>query len=55
MLAVNDIRSTIRILVKTNELYIAYQLAKHLDKSVWKEVAYLLLSRAERFFQIELV
>ena len=50
----NDIKSAIKILVRTNELYFAYHLSKTLYKPALKEVAILLSSKAERFFQIDL-
>ena len=49
-LSVNDLKLTIQILVRTNELFLAYYLAKNYYPSATEEVAKLLAMRAERYF-----
>jgi len=49
-LSINDFRNTIVCLVRANETYLAYYLAKYYYKEALAEVASLLAERSERFF-----
>jgi len=53
-LSINDFKSAISVLVRSNELYLAFYLARYFYTPALKEVAILLALRAERFFQIEI-
>lgn len=52
-LAINDFKKTIQILIRTNEVYLSYYLAKYFYQPALKEVAYLLAEHAERYFQVD--
>jgi hypothetical protein len=49
-LSINDFKSAITTLIRTNELYLAYYIAKDFYKEAVREIAMLLCERAERFF-----
>lgn len=49
-LSVSDFRNAVQILVRNNELYLAYHISLQFYPEALSEVAILLAERAERFF-----
>lgn len=45
---------TIRVLVRTNEIYLAYYLSKYFYPDTLQEVAQLIAEKAEKFFQTDI-
>jgi len=50
-LSINDFKNAISVLLRTNELYLAYYIAKFFYPPALKEVTLMLCEKAERFFQ----
>ena len=53
-LSVNDFKGAIQVLLRTQELYLAYYVAKYFYPDALKEVALRLAERAERYFQVDI-
>jgi len=53
-LSINEFRSCLQILVRGNELYLAFIIAKHFCKEALPEIALLLAERAEKYFCADL-
>ena len=49
-LSINDFKGAIQVLLRTQELYLAYYIAKYFYPDALKEVALRLAERAERYF-----
>jgi len=52
-LSINDVKGAIQRAIRTNELYLAYFMAKNLFKEAVPEVALMLCEKAERFFMMD--
>ena len=53
-LSINDFKRAIQVLVRTQELYLAYYIAKYFYPPALKEVALRLAERAEKYFQTDI-
>ena len=53
-LSINDFKKAIQVLVRTQELYLAYYIAKYFYPPALKEVALKLAERAEKYFQTDI-
>eukprot|EP00347_Sterkiella_histriomuscorum_P001098 403373336 len=53
-LSISDFKSALKVLIRNNELHLAYYLAKHYYPQAFTEVSLLISDKAERFFQKEI-
>lgn len=53
-LSINDFRSCLQVLVRGNELYLAFIIAKRFCKEALAEIVPLLAERAEKYFCADL-